>query len=273
MAREQHVVYIDFEDSAGPLVGRLLTLGLSPALIAEHFHYLRPEGPIGTGINLDDLTTLLSRHAPTLAVIDGVTEAMGLHGLNPLDNADVAQFGRMLPRRITESGAACVNLDHVTKSNDTRGRYAIGAVHKLNALDGAAYVLENRKPFGVGLLGKSTVKVAKDRPGQLRKHALPSGQGMHWFGDLVLDSRGGYFSELTVDAPVGRADSFRPTEMMSRVAAALTEHGALSQRKLLIAVHGKTDTIRSALDALILDGFVTESTPHELLRPYGKDDE
>jgi hypothetical protein len=30
-----------------------------------------------------------------------------------------------------------------------RSRYAIGAVHKFNALDGAAYILENRQPFGV----------------------------------------------------------------------------------------------------------------------------
>jgi hypothetical protein len=265
-----HVVYVDFEDDAGPLVSRLLTLGLDRDLIREQFHYLRPEGPLGNGIHRDDLATVLSRFSPTLGILDGVTEAMTLHELNPLDNADAAKFGRMLPRRITEAGAACVSLDHVTKSTETRGRYSIGAVHKLNALDGAAYVLDNRKPFGVGLTGRSTIKIAKDRPGQLRRHALPSSGGLHWFGDLVLTSHAEAFSELEVAAPVerGAETTYRPTVLMARIVAALEEHGPLAQRRICAAVTGKTPSIREALDFLILDGYVTEATPHALLKPY-----
>ena len=90
------------------------------------------------------------------------------------------------------------SLDHVTKDREGRGRYAIGAVHKLNALDGGAYILENRHPFGVGRTGRSTVRVAKDRPGQLRRNALPSGNGLHWYGDLVLKSVDEDFAEVTI---------------------------------------------------------------------------
>ena len=275
-----HVVYLDFEDDAGPLVGRLLTLGCNREVVRERFHYIRPEGPVGTGINLDDLATVLSRYSPTLGVLDGITEAMTLHGLNPLDNADAAKFGRMLPRRITEAGTACVSLDHVTKSSENRGRYSIGAVHKLNALDGAAYVLENRKSFGVGLTGKSTVKIAKDRPGQLRKHALPSSAGMHWFGDLVLTSHAEGFSELEVAVPEDRGDDFRPTTLMAHVSDALS--GApepLSLRGILDRVTGKAENTRRAVAALIDDGYVTTTpgprgaTLHALAKPYpGRED-
>jgi hypothetical protein len=65
----------------------------------------------------------------------------------------------------------------VTKAEEARDRYALGAVHKLNALDGAQYLLDDRRQFGVGITGTSMVRIAKDRPGQLRVHALPSSTG------------------------------------------------------------------------------------------------
>lgn len=266
IADGHHVVYYDFEDDKGPVVTRLLTCGLSPASIEQFFHYQRPEQPLGSGIHLDDLNAVISEYRPTLGVIDGITEAMNMHGLDPLDNADAAKFGRILPRRITAHGTACVSLDHVTKSSETRGRYSIGAVHKLNAVDGAAYVLENRSPFGFGLTGRSTIRVAKDRPGQLRKHALPS-TGMHWYGDLVLTSHAEMFSELIVEAPHERAD-FRPTVLMTRISEAIQRHGPLSQRRMRAAVQGKNEAISTALELLILDGFVTEQSPHSLIKPY-----
>jgi hypothetical protein len=264
----KNVIYIDFEDDAGPMVTRLLTLGLAAESLRQHFHYIRPEGPVGSGINLDDLNQLCEAARPTLGILDGITEAMTLHGLDPLDNADAAKFGRMLPRHIAQRGAACVSLDHVTKNGETRGRYSIGAVHKLNALDGAAYVLENRDPFGIGLTGRSTIRIAKDRPGQLRRHALPGAGGMHWFGDLVLTSHSETYGELEVQPPHERDPHWRPTALMQAIADAISARGPLSQRRLRIAVQGKNESISTALEFLILDGFVSEKTPHDLLKPY-----
>lgn len=267
MAAGNNVVYIDFEDTEGGVVGRLLGLGVHRDVISEHFHYLRPSDRLGVGIHLDDLHRVLTDYAPTLAVLDGVTEAMVMHGLDPLKNNDAAAFGRMLPRRIAETGAAVASLDHVTKDREGRGRYALGAVHKLNGLDGAAYTLDNRTPFGIGTVGRSTIRVAKDRPGQLRKHALPSANNSWWFGDLVLDSRDG-FLEVTIEAPAERSQEFRPTVLMGRVADALTQHGPLAQRRILAAAQGKRESLIAALDCLIIDGFVSEQTPHKLLKPY-----
>lgn len=274
LAAGNDVIYLDFEDDEGGIVGRLLALGASPQVIGDRFHYLRPDDPLGTGIHLDDLAGILGDCRPTLAVVDGVTEALTLHGLNPNDNSDVAAFGRMLPRRLAAAGAASVSLDHVTKNGETRGRYSLGAVHKLNGLDGAAYVLENRRPFGVGITGRSTVRIAKDRPGQLRKLALPSSSGMYWAGDLVLTSRPGLLSEVSIDAPEERAgDGFRPTVYMGRIMAAIDERGPLSKRMVRTAVSGKSQNVDQALDRLIFDGFLSESTPHTKLKDWAYDDQ
>lgn len=262
------VLYVDFEDDEGGVVGRLLALQATPPTVAERFHYLRPTEPLGAGVHRDDLAGLVAATRPALAILDGITEAMTLHGLDPLKNNEAATFGRILPRPLAAAGAAVVCLDHVTKDREGRGRYALGAAHKLNGLDGAAYLLDNRQPFGVGITGRSTLRIAKDRPGQLRRHGLPGSGGTHWYGDLVLNSHAEDFAEVTIEPPSDRADDFRPTVLMQRVAEALDQHGPLAQRRLCAAVTGKTPSIRQALDCLILDGYVSEQTPHRLLKPY-----
>ncbi|WP_347351730.1 AAA family ATPase [Intrasporangium sp.] len=270
----EHVVFVDFEDDAGPVVARLLLMGANPDRIGGLFHYVRPESPLSEGQGWADLEALLYDVRPSLAVVDGVTEGMTLHGLDPLSNRDAATFGRLLPRRLTAAGAAAVSLDHLTKSTETRGRYALGAVHKLNGLDGAAYVLEGRKAAGIGLVGRSTVRIAKDRPGQLRKHALPSSGGLHWFADVVLDATTEGLADIDVVAPEAHAPGgtdVRPTHLMAKISAVLADKGPLSQRQILALVGGKRDYAIKALTFLTIDGHVTEKTPHQLIKPYDED--
>ncbi|GAB3990082.1 AAA family ATPase [Nocardioides marmoraquaticus] len=271
IAAGNDVVYLDFEDDEGGVTSRLLDLGGRPNNLYYHFHYIRPEDPLGTGIHHDDLTSLLRDVQPTLAVVDGVTEAMTLHGLDANSNQDVAKFGRILPRRLSEAGAAGVCLDHVTKSSETRGRYSIGGVHKLNGLDGAAYLLENRTSFGRGLTGRSTIKIAKDRPGQLRRHALPSSGGLHWMGDLVLASHKEGFAEVEITAPSARDEDFRPTHLMGEICRKISEHGPLTSTKLEALVRGKATAIRTARTLLQVEGYLSDGTPHELLKPWDGD--
>lgn len=272
LERSNHVAYVDFEDDEGGIVGRLLTLQANPDHIRERFHYIRPEDPLGAGIHLDDLREVLTTHRPTLAVLDGITEALTMHGFDPNSNSDVAKFGRLLPRAIATFGPAVVSVDHVTKSSESRGRYSIGAVHKLNGLDGAAYVVENRSPFGVGLTGKSTLRIAKDRPGRLRKNAVPSTGGF-WFGDLVMTSDPAGFNVAKIEPPEKSADGFKPTVYMGRIMAVIEERGPLSKRLIRAAVRGKATTIDGALDQLILDGYLTETTPHTKIQDWVVDDE
>jgi hypothetical protein len=268
--RGNHVEYIDFEDDEGSVTARLITLGLDAKRIKQFFHYIRPESAIFLAPNENDVDATLAAYQPTLAVVDGITEAMTLHELNPLDNADAAKFGRLVPRRLAKGGAAVASLDHVTKAAEGRGRYAIGAVHKLNALNGAAYILENRNPFGIDRRGVSTVRIAKDRPGQLRKHAVPSSSGMFWFADLIVDTTLNGLAEGAASVvPAAPRDDQKPTVIMGRICAALTgEPEGLSQHVLCTVVTGKAETIRIGLAHLVADGYVTPRTPHKLIRPY-----
>jgi hypothetical protein len=262
------VLYIDFEDDENAIVGRLLTFQAQPEWIRERFHYKRPTESVNTVVNLADLMETIETHTPTLAVIDGITEAMAMHGHDPNKNDDIALFAAMLPRKIADTGCATVCLDHVVKAPDSRGRYALGGVHKLNGLDGAAYILENIDPFGVGITGRSTILIAKDRPGQLRVNGLRRKDGLYSFGELAIESHDAGYAEFEIKPAVERTGEFRPTIVMTKISALLQERGPLSQRMIIDLVGGKSATVRHALALLRIEGYVTEKTPHASVRPY-----
>src|ERR1039458_1225712 len=128
IAAGETVIYVDFEDSPANVVQRLLDLGTAASAIATRFVYIRPDEPLAPAA-MRDLDQALATE-PTLAVIDGVTEAFSRQGLNPLDNSDVAIWLDLLPRKFARAGMAVLTLDHVVKDREQRGRYAIGAQHK-----------------------------------------------------------------------------------------------------------------------------------------------
>ena len=78
------------------------------------------------------------------------------------------------PRWLARTGAAVVLVDHVTKSQEGRGRWAIGSERKLWGLDGAAYGFESLVPFGRGKTGLVKITVAKDRCGHIRQQPAPA---------------------------------------------------------------------------------------------------
>jgi len=147
----EQVVYFDFEDVAGTVIPRLLALGLEEGAIVERFHYIQPDEPLEQAA-WADLERVLALE-PTLAVIDGVTEALVVHGLDLKDNTDIAKWLALLPRRLTRAGAAVVQIDHVGRDRDARGRFALGAQHKLAGVD-VHYGFDVIEPFGRGLEGR-----------------------------------------------------------------------------------------------------------------------
>src|SRR5829696_9738738 len=70
----EHVIYVDFEDTASTVAGRVLALGLDEEAIAKRFHYIQPSEPLADA-GWSDLQPALAAE-PTLAVTDGVTEAL-----------------------------------------------------------------------------------------------------------------------------------------------------------------------------------------------------
>ncbi|PKT67562.1 DNA primase [Streptomyces populi] len=258
-----HVLYVDFEDDAGGVVGRLLCLGGVPDDILERFHYVRPENQMGP-VDAVDLAAVLDLN-PTLAIVDGVTEGMSLFGLELKDNTDIAKFGRLLLRPLMNSGAAVVTLDHVVKSSENRGRYSIGGVHKLNGLNGVMYMLENRRPFGIGVTGKSTVRVAKDRPGQIRKNGLSHSSGMHWYADLVVKSETQEYAEAHLYAPRERDEADREADedekringLQRQILDAIRKASApLTGKGIEDRVTGKAADIRRAVARLVDTGQI-----------------
>jgi hypothetical protein len=170
-----HVIYADYEDSPETAVERLRALGVSAEHIRDRLTYLNPNGYLDEIAQAVIEKAIDSRGAPTLAVIDGVTEAMGDIGLDPDSGTNVAAYYGGSPRWLARTGAAVVLVDHVTKSREGRGRFAIGSERKLSGLDGAAYTVESVRSFGRGNTGVVKVTVAKDRCGHIRQHAGANG--------------------------------------------------------------------------------------------------
>ncbi|MGA8723419.1 MAG: AAA family ATPase [Acidimicrobiales bacterium] len=260
----QHVIVIDFEDTPEGTVERLRSLGASAEQIEAHLTFIQPES------RFDELAEevirdyIAQRGAPTLVVIDGVTEAMSQIGLDPTKGPDVAAFFASYPTRFARTGAAVVLVDHVTKSTENRGRWAIGSERKLSGLTGAAYMFDVLSPFGRGRTGKAKLTVAKDRCGHVRQHE-GSGRVI-----ALLELRswpdGGVTASLAAPEPVSEGP-FRPTGVMEQLSAMVAETPGMGVKQLRAAVRCKASTTDLALEILVNEGYVTvEPGPNRLKR-------
>jgi hypothetical protein len=97
IAAGEHVLYVDFEDEAAAAVDRLVALGVSADAIAARFHYLRPDEPLNDA-GRAAIERGLETFGPTLAVIDGLTDGLAIHGIDLRDNTEVANWMRDLPQ-------------------------------------------------------------------------------------------------------------------------------------------------------------------------------
>jgi hypothetical protein len=249
----RHVLVADYEDSPETTVERLRALGVSPDEIGEKLTYLNPGGGID---DLDQAVlndVMVRRGIPTLAVIDGVTEAMADMGLNPDSGTDVAAYYAGAPKWLAQKGAAVVLVDHVTKNRETRGRFAIGSERKLSGLDGAAYTVETVRPFGRGSTGVVRLAVAKDRCGHIRRHANSRGVILvaklkSWPDDSVT---------ATLSIPEESDDgTLRPTQQMAQLSKTISENPGLSKTALRAAVRGKNGQKDLALKLLENEDYV-----------------
>lgn len=164
---------------------------------------------------------------------------------------------------------------------DRRERHRQRDVHRLrrclvlpcDRLDGVQYMLEAVRSFGINVEGRSRLRIAKDRPTQVRKHALPSGKHpLHWFADVVVKSEGEAFAEAHIYPPIERTDDITETTeeerkearaeaeitrrkkkilaVLARAAAPLTTNGITDR------VPGRMPVTRAALARLVDSGEV-----------------
>lgn len=286
-----NVLMLDFESDASTVVGRLLRLGVAAPTIATRFDYRRPECNPAALADEQQLWNELLRDHYSLAVIDGVTEALSVYGTTSKDNDEVTGWIRSTPRRLAAAtGAAVVLVDHVTKDADTRGRFAIGGQAKMAALDGAAYVVEVLDPLGVGLLGRVALRVAKDRPGGVRPHAgaWRKSDRTQEAAVVAIDSCQPDHTMITVepprtdiaDSPAAASADWRPTGLMAQVSDVLEKaNAAMSRKGIETAIPGRASTKRQAIDALLEAGHLAADGPSlgghpslRLVKPYPGED-
>ena len=254
-----NVLWIDFEDDAKGVVARLLSMMCAPDTIRDRFTYVRPEESLRTkdgawttgGIAFD---TLLASKEWALVIIDGVTEAMVTEGFNLLSNDDIAGWSRLLPKRCAKVGAAVVMIDHVPKSSDNRGRYAIGGQHKLAGLTGCQYIFEVERKFSRAIsdpiTGVVKITVTKDRPGHVRTYAR---------NDVVARLHLTSYPDGGVSASIVAADdSSTPIDLdiAIKVFEQLTIYPSSSKSAIEGAVGGNTSAIRQTLTAMVTAGWV-----------------
>ncbi|MGH8866648.1 MAG: AAA family ATPase [Actinomycetes bacterium] len=268
LTQRRHVVYVHFEES-DPLdtVERLRALGVGADDILARFRFVGPEEPVTP----DGLARLVEP-APSLVVLDGVNEAMSLHGLGIRDEDGAAAFRRLLVRPFIRAGAATLAADHVVKDRERRDRSPLGSIHKGNGLTGCMVMLENVEPYGRGLRGRSHVFVTKDRPGYLRRRGRPMNlPGKTFMGELVVDDTRtvvGYL-DLTLWAPREDVADAEPSPHSGEavdahvldVVRALHDDGQQVNTRRVYAKSkfGKEKT-GSALERLVLDGQVCETS-------------
>lgn len=279
IAAGHNVTYLDFEDDAPGVTGRLLDLGADPDDVAAHLTYLRPDDAFDTAA-AGRLRRHLADTTPTLVVLDGVTEILAQNAWKVNDNDDVAAFAHRVLRPIARAGAAVVLIDHVTKDKEAQGSHAIGAQHKRAMISGASYKLEVIEPFGRGRTGRARIIITKDRPGAVRGQAV----GGRNIGTIQLGSPvSGHVTALLRHFTDDPEQTFRPTALMEKVSRAVEDlNGAgeePTQAAIIRDVGGKKTHVVAAIRTLVDEHHLTtvdgpkRSTLHVLARPYHQRDD
>lgn len=269
------VLMVDFESDPASVVQRLRLLGVSDSDIMTNFDYRRPEMRPESALERAAWEDML-KGSYKIAVIDGVTDALGLWGAKTVDNDEVASWIRTFPKAVADrTGAAVVLIDHVSRNTDTRGRFAIGAQAKMAGLSGAAYVVDVEEPLGVGLRGVLTLRVAKDRPGQVRGNCGPARKSdrTQEAARFVLDSVGSTL-EATLEAPDLMSQEFRPTNMMRAISDFVEKNPGASGKNIRDVVTGNSSMIADTIKLLVKEGYLKAekgkrgSVIHTVVKPF-----
>jgi len=260
-----NVVWIDFEDDAIGVGGRLKNLGVPIHVLTDptRFAYLQPtDGLYDHKANVAlpgavDLADLLDANTWHLIGIDGVTEAMTVEGLSLLDNADIATWLRVLPKYITSlTGAGVAAIDHVTKSKETQGRFAIGGQHKLAGTTGATYkvttIANLSRAITEPIVGQSLVTIQKDRPGWVRPHQQGDDKRIAIL-EITSYPDGGITARLL---PPDQATILPPWQLCERILQFLTRYDGASKNTVENDVEGRAETIREAVRWMVDEGWI-----------------
>jgi hypothetical protein len=260
LAQGHDIAYIDFEDRASTLAERLYILGCTKTQVEQHAHYSHPYAA-NTPQEIENLVEYLTVRNVTLVGIDSTGEALALNSLNPNADEEVAAWYREIPKRLAETEASIVLVDHSPKNDDHSSGHAIGSQRKKAAIDGASYKIKNPTPFSKEYstkIGKITIKCTKDRHGTyangaqvadiLVAHLNPTAPKTNEFHTLrmtILDPKSDT-SEESVDQIIVKYLADQP----GRSASANKLDGGV------MALGIKRDPIRDTRDRLVNEGRI-----------------
>jgi hypothetical protein len=260
--RGGRVLWLDYEDTARRFRSRLDSMSV-PRELWSSIDYVNPAHALwSTKTNAStvahaDFVEMLRRGRYELAVVDTMTGAMSVEGLDPNVGTEVEQLYRVLTGEIVKTtGAAVLVLDHVPKSTEAK-RYAIGSERKLSGITGASYVLEVTRPWsralgGEPVYGAAELKITKDRPGYVRggRSELSTVASI----EVTADPDGGLRIRVvdprdTVPVP--------PIELVTKIVDHLRRFPGTSKSALETELGGKANTVRAARDWLVDRGAIT----------------
>jgi hypothetical protein len=259
LAQGDQVGFLDFEDTPLSVVARLRTLGVTDDQIRDGFRYLRPQDAFRAAVDGPALEAAVT--GCTIVVIDGITEAMNVNRLSPNNNDDVATWVRMLPNRIADLGAAVLQIDHVVKNSEHRGRFAIGGQHKLASITGVAYKAVTVKAFAKGMHGHTKLVIDKDKHGDVG----PVGATATHLHVDATDPTGTVRARL--EAPDASSASEKAAKDIDRLRPLILDFVGKCEgsgiTKIREGVHAANTVVRSVVDSLVADGQLrTEGGPN-----------
>jgi hypothetical protein len=255
LAKNNIVFYLDFEDSARGILNRLKTMKV-PTDKFKFFRYANPDSKLEAGVG-ELMKTEIMAYLPSLIVVDGVNAAMNLMGLDLEKNKDATFFSQTILKPLRIGGAGILTIDHVTKSKDNRGNYAIGAQAKRADIDGAAFAVSVAMPFGRGIDGALDITCTKDRPGFVRA-ICPDAKTVGVANLRSLPDGG-----ISVSISGGAIVTSNADQRMEQISNFLEKHGYemnfndIKKRLRDEGIGMGSDMVRVALDSLVAQGAVT----------------
>ncbi len=263
-------------NGANHTAARLLLLGANPTHLADphRFRYYDPED----AEQLRGACKDIAAQAPTVAVVDSLGELLPMYGASENDGTEVTDALRTTLVPIAAAGTCVISIDHLPKAGEARSSgYAIGTIAKKRMMRGSYIRVEARQQPRPGAIGRMTLKVEKDTSGRLREVT-----GGGYAGTFLLDSTDPTHTTWeinTADNPTAPDGSFRPTHLMEAVSRYLEDHDLATGRDITDNIRAKTTVVRSAIQLLIHEGYVTtvagprNSTKHHVAAIYREADD
>lgn len=250
------VAWVDAEDNGETFCLRWQALGGDLDMLTDGtVSYIRPM----EGTNAERWKDIV--RAADVVFLDTINALMTAEGLDPIKIEHFAQWFRIVGRTALDAGAAVLALDHVPhRSNSRQDRSGFGTVAKLNVIDGAAFMLEAVVTPAQGVKGHSTLRITKDRPGAIRRHAIGGRLAEIRFtpGESVYGLDFGAV-DVSIEPPENNTaenGKFRPTNYMAKASETLAENGApMSKTAWREATGGSASYVGDAIARLIEEGY------------------